>query len=327
MTHFQPRKQLSTDKITRIGFLKVHKCGSSTRANIFFRFGLKNNLTFVLPDKGVFVRNMKEILPVKPTQHYDILACHSVYSRKLFQSLFGKDSVNIAIIREPAERMVSAAYYFRDVSKKPYLLKVPKNNFIEKLIQESDVYDRNAFSYTKNSMGKDFGFSSSISINDKDKIQQHIDMLKKDFKLVLVQERFDESLILMKRNLNWDIADIIYLKQNVNKHEHVTLSSNLTEKLREICFLDYELYGTFYKIFDEKISAEGPEFYHEVEWFKSIVQLVKEFCDAKEDRKTLSIEKSQWNAPFIITQENCAYIEMKPRVFIATLIDRHKRMN
>ena len=33
-------------------FLKTHKTASSTIQNIFFRYGLRNNLRFALPEKG-----------------------------------------------------------------------------------------------------------------------------------------------------------------------------------------------------------------------------------------------------------------------------------
>ena len=41
----------NSTEIRHIGFLKVHKAGSSTMQHIF-RFGLKRNLTFLVPKKG-----------------------------------------------------------------------------------------------------------------------------------------------------------------------------------------------------------------------------------------------------------------------------------
>ena len=42
-------------KQTNIGFLKTHKCASSSVQNILMRFGLKNELNFVLPSAGNYV--------------------------------------------------------------------------------------------------------------------------------------------------------------------------------------------------------------------------------------------------------------------------------
>jgi hypothetical protein len=314
-------------KITHIRFLKVHKCGSATMSNIIFRFGIKNNLTFAIPKKGAYITNTDSLLPVRPTGHYDILIGHSIYSRKLYQYSFGTDSVNIAIVRDPVQRMISAAYYYRDVWAQAYLLRVPESNFIENLVRLPHVYDRAPFSFTRNAMGRDFGFSSSISINDTDRIEQHLDMLKKDFKLVLVQERFDESLVLMKRTLNWDIEEILYIKMNANKHKVVTLSSDLIKKLQETCFLDFKVYETFSKIFDEKVKAEGPDFVREVEWFQNVLQSVWEFCHTEQVGNIVKIDKSEWNEPFHITQENCSYMKMEAITYLPMLRDRHQKMN
>jgi hypothetical protein len=42
-------------KQTNIGFLKTHKCASSSVQNILMRFGVKNQLNFVLPSAGNYV--------------------------------------------------------------------------------------------------------------------------------------------------------------------------------------------------------------------------------------------------------------------------------
>ena len=43
------------EKKHKIGFLKTHKCASSSIQNILFRFGLKNQLTFALPSTGNYL--------------------------------------------------------------------------------------------------------------------------------------------------------------------------------------------------------------------------------------------------------------------------------
>ncbi|XP_045210111.1 galactose-3-O-sulfotransferase 2-like [Mercenaria mercenaria] len=316
----------SQKKITHIGFLKVHKAGSTTMQNIFFRFGLKYNLTFVLPEKGHYFLSTKSAMPVAPGNHRDILACHSVYSRNLFGSVLPEDTVNIGIIREPLERMISAAYYYRDVWKSPLLVKVPRLNFIHNLVNRPHLYELKPFTKTKNAMGQDFGFSPTTSINDTDYIKKHLDLLKKDFKQVLVMERFEESLILMKRTLNWDLADVIYLKTNSHAHQPVILTPYELDKFKSTCFLDYAVYETFYEIFDKKIAAEGPDFINEVEHFKSVLQLVKDFCELG-TRKLLKIAQSAWNEPFEVTKQDCLYMQMKELKFVEFLKRRHRELN
>ena len=51
-----------------------------------------------------------------------------------------------------------------------------------------------------------------------------------EFDLVLIAERMDESLILMKDLLCWDLKDLTYLKQNVRRAE---MKSNMTTMTRQ----------------------------------------------------------------------------------------------
>lgn len=321
---------IKKQKVSHIGFLKVHKAGSTTMQNIFFRYGLKYNLTFVLPKRGHYFLSTDSAMPVKAGNHRDILACHSVYSRKLFGSVLPEDSVNIGIIREPLERMISAAYYYRDVWKSPSLVKVPRANFIHNLINHPELYEPEPFTKTKNTMGKDFGFAPSTKINDTGVIEKHFALLKIDFKLILVMERFDESLILMKRTLNWDLSDIIYLKTNSHAHQAVVLSPGELKTFKSTCFLDYAVYETFYEVFDKKVKGEGHFFMKEVKFFQSVLELVKDFCNdsfVKQSHRPLIIERSIWSEPFEVTFHDCYYMKMKELKFVDFLKKRHLAMN
>ena len=42
-------------KRTKIAFLKTHKCASSSVQNMLMRFGLENELNFVLPSAGNYL--------------------------------------------------------------------------------------------------------------------------------------------------------------------------------------------------------------------------------------------------------------------------------
>ena len=51
-TEVVSNKGLKCNPRRRIAFLKNHKCASTTIQNILLRYGLANNLNFVLPTKG-----------------------------------------------------------------------------------------------------------------------------------------------------------------------------------------------------------------------------------------------------------------------------------
>ena len=240
----------NSTEVRHIGFLKVHKAGSSTMQHIFFRFGLKRNLTFLVPKKGNYFTSIDSAVPLKPGNHYDILAVHCVYSKANFDQMLPPDIINIAIIREPLNRMISAAYYYRDVWHQNYLQNIPNKTFINELVTKPNTYDSEPFSHTRNTMGRDFGFNRTTKEGDTRTILEKLESLDKEFKLVLVMERFEESLVLMKRYLNWKMSDILFIQLNSHLHSPVV---NFTEAERvrhkSTCFMDYAIYDFFTKIY------------------------------------------------------------------------------
>ena len=317
-----------TLEIRHIGFLKVHKAGSSTMQNIFFRFGLKRNLTFVIPKSGNYFTGIRSIVPLRPGNHHDILAVHCVYRKEEFDKVLPPNKVNIAIVREPLQRMISAAYYYRDVFGEGYLKRVPSGNFIKELIMHSEKYERGSFSHTKNSMGKDFGFDPSTKEADTNKILEKLKFLDKEFKLVLVMERFEESLVLLKRYLNWKLSDILFFQSNSHKHAEVNLTEEETRKHKNKCFLDYAIYDFFTKLFEYKVEAEGPDFKDEVRHFETILKQVRSFCDhSKAPTDQLKVQATAWNDNFIVSKSDCDLMKLGEIKFINNLRTRHILMN
>ena len=56
--------------------------------------------------------------------------------------------------------------------------------------------------------------------NDPLMIKKHIEDLAEKIDLVLIMEYFDESLVLLKRELCWDLDDVIYFKLNQRSLEY-----------------------------------------------------------------------------------------------------------
>lgn len=313
------------EKVFHVGFLKVHKAGSTTMQNMFFRFGLKHNLNIVIPKSGNYLFSRGAAMPPVNSAHYDIFACHTVYSKGLYSSLLPPDQVKIGIIREPFDRMVSAAYYYRDVWGVGYLKKVPQANFIHNIVNSPDKYELSVFSRTRNSMGKDFGFPSSLKWTEAQIIQQRLDTLNQEFALVMMTERFEESLVLMRRLLNWSLTDIIYLLANTHAHKPSVLSEEELNKFKQTSFMDYAIYNYFTKVFEKKVEAGGEDLQDEVKFFKDLLVRVKQFCDETEDYKALlNIEKSKWDDSFDITKYDCDWMTTKELKFIAKLRAMYK---
>lgn len=308
-------------EVRHIGFLKVHKAASSTMQNMFFRFGLKRNLTFVFTRHPNYFsrssRNHLQLVKPKYRDGYDILCNHGIFNYDIYSSLLPNDTVYLAIVREPLAVFISAVNYYSQKSQKiDYIARIPGNR-LQNLIQKPLVYDRGFFSYTKNVMARDFGFPET---SEQSRVEAKLEELNKVFKLVLFVEHFEESLILMKRYLNWKLKDILFLSNNVyGKGQTVAdLTSEDIELFKQRNKLDYLLYDFFKKIFWEKYKSESDDIEAEVESFKEVLQRLNEFC-RKANGGALIVQRSRWTEQFTVEFDDCKLMTKDELEFIKIL--------
>ena len=314
----------SVTEARHIGFLKVHKAASSTMQNIFFRFGLNRNLTFVFTDHpNYFSRTTDRHLPLVPPRlrsgGYDILCNHGMFNRKTYGSVLPPDAVYIAIVRDPLQQFISSVnYYSQPGQLLPHLAAVPGNK-VQNLIRMPQ-YDRTLFSYTRNTMARDFGFP--VTTNPKT-VADKLDELENTFTVVLLVEYFPESLILMKRILNWSLADILFISNNVLSKPKWSVH-NLTvsdlQIFRKRNYLDYKVYEHFHARFWVQVRAEGAGFNEEVLHFRSVLDSLTLFCKGNPgEDQTLTVTSSDWNEDFEVTGRDCAYMRTDELKFISLL--------
>jgi hypothetical protein len=92
--------------------------------------------------------------------------------------------------------------------------------------------------------------------------------LKEHFKVVGLSERFDESLMLMKRVLGW--SSIYYVKANVgwNRTRKEEIGRETLRSIEKYNELDIELYRFASEMFDEAISSQGPLFKRRIDSYR-----------------------------------------------------------
>jgi len=113
--------------------------------------------------------------------------------------------------------------------------------------------------FARNAMMYDFGFDNSEE--DESVIQGWIDYLDRTFDLVLITDYFDESMVLMKDELCWNMGDIEYLKSNSRSKNVESISEWLgqeyVDKLKEWNKADWMLYKHFNATFTKKLDDFG----------------------------------------------------------------------
>ncbi|XP_064601435.1 galactosylceramide sulfotransferase-like [Liolophura sinensis] len=294
-----------------IGFIKVHKAGSSSVTNILYRFGMANNLTFVLPRRDVTVTSMqtsnwRNILPPPRGKQFDILCSHAVYVRAELTKLLPADTFYIAIIRQPFSHLASSIYYY-------YRSKIPGPGKVKTYLKNPYYYSNVVFnnylrSFTNNSMSYELGLTQK-HVRDKGKIQTFLKAVDADFGLILIMELMDESLVLLRRYLCLEFKDILYIPRNKNNLKPPTgnISASLRQKHVETDMADYMLYDFFSKKLQNRMTAAGKDFMQEVRVFKSVLTQLRQFCSGLHSPEVsqLHVTSNPWSRSFNISLDDC----------------------
>ena len=92
--------------------------------------------------------------------------------------------------------------------------------------------------------------------------------LREQFKVVGLSERFDESLMLMKRVLGW--SSIYYVKANVgwNRTRKEEITRETLRSIEKYNELDIELYRYAVEMFDEAIGRQGLLFKRRIDSYR-----------------------------------------------------------
>ncbi|ESO88191.1 hypothetical protein LOTGIDRAFT_84378, partial [Lottia gigantea] len=240
-----------------VGYLKVHKTGSTTIQNIFNRYVLHHNLTELLPSRGNYLSDYSgkpiwHVLPPPGNKTFDMLFYHCTFNDKIFQTLLPADTVYIASVRNPVTRFMSAFCYYRELfaGDKNYYLNMVSgkgSELVHNFLQNIKSYDKELLSDTRNRMTGDFGYPTRY-FNDLDFFKDYLQHIGQFFDFVLVAERFEESIIYMRRLLGWSLKDVIQIKINTwskSSNCKTQLSPNEVEVYRHHSPLDFKLYNYF----------------------------------------------------------------------------------
>ena len=270
-------------------FLKTHKTGGSTIVNILFRYGDSRNLTFAL---GPLVRGgdhlgwpqrfrLSSTLPFY--RPLNILCSHTVFNKKPMNWLFPREiSKYVTIIRNPVDTFESFFNYY-ELGKVLGLGGDPVVSLEKFLERASSFY--NKFGAKKRSINArnpmmfDLGLSQKYFQNYT-AVTNYINFLNKEFDLVMIMDYFDESLILLKRLLCWEIDDILHVKVNerLDKEKASNLSDRVKENIKRWNKADVLLFTYFNATFWKKIEMEGSGFYEDLSAFRERRLKLQQMC-------------------------------------------------
>lgn len=190
-------------------FLKTHKCASSTVQRIFLKYGYLNGKVFLLPSSGNYFGHPRpfhrSMVPSSPAfdHKFNILAHHTRFNAKEIESVMPEDTAFVTILRDPERVFESILGYWK--LDKLYGI-TPKSGNSSKLLRKLR-YHRYAGKIGSNQMLFDLGFDAN-KLN-RDRLMRILKYLDHKFHLVMIAEKFRESLILLSELLCWTLNDVI----------------------------------------------------------------------------------------------------------------------
>ena len=338
------RDDTSSKEKQHVVFAKVHKAAGTTVFNLMMRYAMKHELdvllrkTYVHLNEGDSALPSEDLIPL-PTgkQFYDILCHHLVFDYREISKYFPSDTVYLGIVREPFSHFRSAFVYYSEKYGPDYMLKAiwaNRENPIEEFLRNPQLFlkDRKPLSLQiNNRMSLDFGFpldDFEESKKNKTKIDIFLNHLRSTFDFIMIAEMFDESLIMLRRLMNWSIKDILYIDSNVFTPSNTSLSWIQTKKyssevrrlFEKWAAIDVALYRYFYDIFQQRLDSQPDDFYDELNTFKEVRESVVEACqrDASSETTVLPMHfrSTPQSADFTLTSGDCHM--MTSEAFVVT---------
>ncbi|CAB3378646.1 Hypothetical predicted protein [Cloeon dipterum] len=274
---------------TKVGFLKMHKCASSTVQNILFRYGEAHDLNFVLPSKNNYLG--KEV-PFNRTQiadvpwsgiGYDIFAVHTVWNFAEVQALLGPAATFISIVRDPVDLFESLYTYARwDQLFKMSLYRFARAVSLN-TTRSQDFLTVGAGYSGHNQMLHDFGLPEKDSYSVA-KVRKKIADIEQEFDLVMVAEDLDASLVLLSETLCWPLEAMVALPVNVRFPQYKQpLDEQTRALLRDWLWADQMLYQHFKRLFHRRKHEFGEVRLHEaMQRLRKLNHAAREMCGVSE---------------------------------------------
>ncbi|XP_070564820.1 galactosylceramide sulfotransferase-like [Ptychodera flava] len=272
----------------KVVFIKTHKTASTTIASIIERFGYTRNLSFVVPPNrkvadhilssdSRFTRAMlkNSPLPFNGGKYYDMLTNHVRYNRPEMDEVI-PNATYVTILRHPVNHFESAFSYFGwDLSM------VNKENPIEIFMENPQTYlDKKVYFWYQSHNGQLFDLGmDTADTNDDKRVDAYIQKLNSEMDVVLVADYFDQSLLVLKRQLCWTMDDILYIPNGVRSE---TKRRNVTDNIRQKIVAwnksDFKLYQHFNRTLWQKIDQYGTTFEQDLQEFRRKQQKAMNEC-------------------------------------------------
>ena len=280
---------------------KIPSIGTGNSFNIISK-------QFVLGDKGINKythRNMTVIMSLgDPVEHF-----LSVLKTFVYKYLFQNKSVENILL--PAAELMKQ------------LIQTMKTRKTSK-IANVEVFSAEQQNWVKNAMYRQLGYLQlykTLNADQRILFYRSLREIKSKIGLFFLKNRFDESLLRLRRKLCWDYKDIFYLDQPTDflhvatKKESQALAT-IESGLKQWSELDYKLEAEIIKMRNLS-SIDHRNFEAELGHFRLVNKKVQNFCQQLKSWfghhnqiRKLNIKGSEWHPALQVNQTDCVIMGM-----------------
>ncbi|XP_054752758.2 galactosylceramide sulfotransferase-like [Lytechinus pictus] len=240
-------------------------------------------------------------------KNYETSAIHVRFYRDVFDRFMAKDTRYVSSVRDPADQWESAFNHFgfrKAISQladangqmvnitKTHKVPFNENNStldaIHEFLRKPKLYlevlkkkGKVIYHFANNDQTYDLSTDlESTQLHDEKLVNRTIDRLVDELDVVIVNEYFDESLLVMKKEFCWEFTDILYISQNKRAVKEM-LPEKTRAKIRDFNRADTLLHQRFNDSLWKKIEAYGPDFQKDLNHYRQMLIDVNSECSAE----------------------------------------------
>lgn len=248
-------RSCKTDKL--LVFLHIPKAAGTTLNGIINQ---QYNRQSLFRFDGINNHHLFTKLPLEKQNKVQLLRGHFAFG--VHQFIF-RPCTYFTVLRNPIRRVISQYKYIRNNPQHPQS-KLLQSITIEEYIsrEKQALCNQQTNMICGLSTPKDCHFSQRLKIAQ--------DNLDRHFAVVGVTDMFDETLLMLRKEFNWNIP--YYIQQNTGKKPNSVkcVSSKTIALIEKYGELDLQLYHQARKNLETKISQQGESFQKELALQKQI---------------------------------------------------------
>lgn len=227
-------------------FLHLPKNGGSTFHTILNRlYPLKETFTIKLLSSTELNTQDFINLPADERKNIHLLKGHMQFG--LHQYLTGETKY-ISFLRKPIDRIVSFYYY---------VLRQPTHRLYDRIVKNKLSLHDFVTQVNENDIhNAQIRWISGIDASENEMLGKALENIEKHFSFVGLQEKFDESIILLKKIYGWKIPYYLIENQTKKKPAVIDLDHKTREVIKELNNGDYILYENIKKQFEHRLTKE-----------------------------------------------------------------------